>query len=417
MRLANLSGADLSGANLSGAGLRGANLSGATINDTTQIDNKWRLVWVIVTQGAVGRDLSGADLSEAYLRNGILQNADLSGADLSGADLSGADLSGADLSRANLRRSKIDDTTQIDNKWRLTRQIISGGWIGRNLSGVDLSEAYLRNGILQKANLRGANLRGANLMGADLSGADLSGADMMNAVLNGANLRKADLSEAVLFNANLSEADLRGTDLSRADLSGVDLQEARYNSDTIWPREFDTTQCLAPEGLFATLWQGYSEELGCPLSNWHSDQSFPPTTFGEMPFQGGHMFLFGGSTPNILVTYGSGGWGWTGFGTWDIYPSAWEDGDPDFLCEQERPYPEQPIGEFGEIWCNYPQVREGLGWGIGEMLDQDRESPGEDVYRLQLFEGGFIFRDSDGWTYDLAYIFFDDGTFVRDSYD
>ncbi len=118
LKQANLSGADLSLANLSDADLSGAYLSGAdlrntTINEETKLDDKWRLVQEIVTQGAEGRDLSGADLSRAdlsgaYLSGAYLSGADLSGADLWGADLSGAYLSGADLSGADLIRAKVE---------------------------------------------------------------------------------------------------------------------------------------------------------------------------------------------------------------------------------------------------------------------------------------------------------------------
>lgn len=128
------------------------------------------------------------------------------------------------------------------------------------------------------------------------------------------------------------------------------------------------------------------------------------------------MFFFEGDEPKIYVTYGSGGSGWTGSGKWEAYPCTWKEGDPEFPCAQERPYPEQPVACFGEVWCKYPETRQGLGWGVDRMRDQDRESPGAAVYRLQLFEGGFIFRESDGWTNDLAYVFFSGGEFVRDSY-
>jgi uncharacterized protein YjbI with pentapeptide repeats len=125
---ADLSGADLSGANLSNADLSNTNLSdinlrGININEQTQIDDKWRLVWEIVNQGAEGRDLS---------------NADLMGAKLSGANLSGANLSSANLSSADLRNA--------------------------NLSGADLSYADLSYAELRNANLSGASLNNANVV-------------------------------------------------------------------------------------------------------------------------------------------------------------------------------------------------------------------------------------------------------------
>jgi hypothetical protein len=175
-------------------------------------------------------------------------------------------------------------------------------------------------------------------------------------------------------------------------------------------------KCPTVTGLFANLWQRHKTELGCPLKGWESDRSFPPYTFGEQPFQKGHMFFFQGEAPTIVVTYGSGGSGWTGRGTWEEFPSTWKEGEPDFSCAQERASPEQPTQSFGRVWCENPQVRQGLGWGIDRPRDQDRESPGANVYRLQRFDNGFIFRDSDGWTNKVAFVFFNGNKFVRESY-
>jgi hypothetical protein len=105
----DFSGTDLRMIDLRGADLRAANLRGARMDETTQIDDKWRLVWEIVNRGAQGRDLAGTDLSGAYLAGANLREADLCDANLIGADLSGADLRGA----------VMDETTQIDDRWRL----------------------------------------------------------------------------------------------------------------------------------------------------------------------------------------------------------------------------------------------------------------------------------------------------------
>jgi uncharacterized protein YjbI with pentapeptide repeats len=199
---ANLSGADLRGANLAGVNLSGAILSGAEIDNSTQIDDKWRVVWEIVNQGAEGRDLSGkdlaganleeADLSGANLERAILSRAILAGvileeanlmrakydsqtkwpegfdyvnsgaigprADLSGADLRGANLAGINLSGAILRGAEIDNTTQIDDKWRLVWEIVNIGAQGRDLHGVDLAGANLEVADLRAANLAGEGL-------------------------------------------------------------------------------------------------------------------------------------------------------------------------------------------------------------------------------------------------------------------
>jgi uncharacterized protein YjbI with pentapeptide repeats len=60
---ANLNGANLSGANLSGANLNGTFLHNSLIDETKELDDKWRLVWKILNQGATARKLNRADLS------------------------------------------------------------------------------------------------------------------------------------------------------------------------------------------------------------------------------------------------------------------------------------------------------------------------------------------------------------------
>nr|WP_322685673.1 pentapeptide repeat-containing protein [Nostoc sp. DedQUE07]MDZ8131951.1 pentapeptide repeat-containing protein [Nostoc sp. DedQUE07] len=106
-------------------------------DESSESDEKWRLVQEIVDRPVMMRQLSGADLSDA----------DLSNADLSDAKLSGANLSSANLFSANL---------------------IYADLFSANLSG---------------ANLSGANLFSANLFSANLSGANLSGADLKRAIV------------------------------------------------------------------------------------------------------------------------------------------------------------------------------------------------------------------------------------------
>ena len=209
-------------------------------DENNELEQKWRLVQEIVTQGAKGRNLSGTDLSDADLSDANLSRADLSSADLSSADLCGVNLSDANLSDANL-----SDATLRNAKLRgtnLSRADLSGADLSgttlrnANLSGADLIDANLSGADLRGANLSDATLRNANLSGADLSGANLSGADLSVADLSGADLSGADLSEADLFYANLSGADLIDAklsvaklsvaDLSRADLSRADLSRA-----------------------------------------------------------------------------------------------------------------------------------------------------------------------------------------------
>lgn len=145
LSFANLSNTDLSRAKLYDAKLGNANLNNAKlddieINNRTELDNKWRQIWKIVNEGAMGQDLSYADLS----------NADLTGSGLSNANLSGTDLSNTNLSNVNL-----------DNA---------------NLSDANLTSANLFNADLSSVSLGGANLSGAELHFANLFNANFSSA-------------------------------------------------------------------------------------------------------------------------------------------------------------------------------------------------------------------------------------------------
>ena len=140
---ANLSGANLSKANLTNTALKNvdfrftnlrgailvnadlsfANLKGAIIDKSTTIDDKWRLVWEIVNQGAVKRDLERKDLSfanlnfanlqKAHLERAIFKGSSLQGANLASAALAGANFENADLSQADLRLITIDENTNF----------------------------------------------------------------------------------------------------------------------------------------------------------------------------------------------------------------------------------------------------------------------------------------------------------------
>ncbi len=116
---------NLKGASLINADLSLANLKGTIIDENTSIDDKWRLVWKIVNQGAVRQSLEGkdlsfanlnfADLQKAYLKQAIFKGASLQEANLASAALEGADFDNADLSQAILTRISFDENTNFRN--------------------------------------------------------------------------------------------------------------------------------------------------------------------------------------------------------------------------------------------------------------------------------------------------------------
>jgi len=173
LREAKLRWADLSKADLSGANLYRARLYEADLSET---------------------NLTGANLGRANLTWANLSGANLSQADLSGASLSGANLNQADLSGAYLYGVIVDESTQIDPKWRLVCEIFNQDGYQKNLRNIDLSGT----------NLSEANLEGTDLTGAILSGANLNQADLKGANVQGAKLRGADSREANYTNAKMS---------------------------------------------------------------------------------------------------------------------------------------------------------------------------------------------------------------------
>lgn len=160
-------------------------------------------------------------------------------------------------------------------------------------------------------------------------------------------------------------------------------------------------------GIFKDVYYQNAGRLGAPLPGWTSDKSYPPSTFAELAMTGGHMFaMLGSGLHSVVVTFGSKPGAALTRGRWAEYTSNSSVGYGQFGCPQsvER----QPTGWFGDIWC-----KKGIGTVLGNycagaiVRDIDQETHGNvHIYRLQKFEKGFIFRDSDGWTHGRAYSIF-----------
>lgn len=225
LKEANLSRADLFGVNLShtnliGADLRNAyldfaDLRGTEIDSTTKIDEKWRIVWEIVNQGARKRNLQGVNLESADLKDVDLTDADLSCAYLQDVQLSRANLRGANFYNADLTCAILNEADL--NGANLRKAYLSDAWLNdASLSGAKLENAYMVGTELRNAHLSCASLLAANLIKADLSNAYLAGA-----TLSQANLAHANLSGCDLTDADLSDANLVGTDFTNAKLVGT----------------------------------------------------------------------------------------------------------------------------------------------------------------------------------------------------
>ncbi|QKQ75620.1 pentapeptide repeat-containing protein [Nostoc sp. TCL240-02] len=205
INMRRLSGVDLSDADLSGADLSDANLIGADLIDADLIDAN------LIFANLIGANLNRANLSLANLRFANLSSADLSRANLRGARLGTANLSGATLGTANLSSAELSRA---------------------NLSDTNLSRANLSDTNLSRANLSGAKLNNANLSDTNLSRANLSRANLSDADLSRANLSDADLRNANLSGAVLNDADLRNANLSDADLNNTNVVDALFGGNT-----------------------------------------------------------------------------------------------------------------------------------------------------------------------------------------
>jgi len=171
------------------------------------------------------------------------------------------------------------------------------------------------------------------------------------------------------------------------------------------PTATPTPCAFTPQGLFAGLWQTYRDKLGCPLTK-------DPAVIqdAEQPFDNGHMF-WRQDNDYAYVVYEKG----ASTGSYQAFTDLWSEGDPDYACTASPPPGKvQPKRGFGVIWCNLGGASAAIGWGLQEEAGF---GPGYGDPLVQQFQRGFIFRDSDGKTQGLAYVFFrSSGTFVRVGY-
>ena len=159
------------------------------------------------------------------------------------------------------------------------------------------------------------------------------------------------------------------------------------------------------EGQFAGLWQTYKDRLGCPLY-----QVPRLIQDAEQAFENGHMF-WRADTDYVYVVYEAGGLA----GKYQAFPDQWSEGDPRYSCEASPPPGRvQPERGLGYVWCLIGGPDAAIGWGLGE---EGGKGPGNGDPLVQDFEGGLIFRDSDGTVRGMAYVLFDDAdAFARVSY-
>lgn len=99
---------------------------------------------------------------------------------------------------------------------------------------------------LSYINLSEQALYGCDFSNTKFHGADLRNANLSDSVLKNANLDYAYISGAIFTGADLSNAHLQGADMNAyvlgADFEDANLSGATYNSDTVFPDDFEPNE-------------------------------------------------------------------------------------------------------------------------------------------------------------------------------
>jgi len=169
---------------------------------------------------------------------------------------------------------------------------------------------------------------------------------------------------------------------------------------------------------FAKLWKRYQTELGNP----HQERELGADTiyFVEQWFERGHMFFFGSGHVNfVIVKYGTVEGGKPGSGAWQSFPSEPWSGKDENFCNEGNGLENPVYDNFNKVWCFEPGIRDNLGYPRDVDSRVRARLTGADNAQhvlAQGFDNGFILRDSDGAGSRLAYVFLNNGTYIRDYY-
>jgi len=163
-------------------------------------------------------------------------------------------------------------------------------------------------------------------------------------------------------------------------------------------------------GEFAQLWRQYRNQLGEPINAYFTEpRQFPD--MAEQWFEQGHMFAtgdMGSGTKKIIVVKDQGE-----NQRWILYQDRWVSGES-APCGQANQSGHRVIRGFGKLWCER-ELWNVIGYPRDKEYNYDQISP-QVFLLIQWFENGIIFRDSDGKTKGLAYVFINGGAFYRVGY-
>jgi hypothetical protein len=217
--------------------------------------------------------------------------------------------------------------------------------------------------------------------------------------------------------ATEAEADRLATGTARSELTAVAATQTAAARPTNTPRPTATLRVSRPTatpvvnatapvgsncsitvtGRFARLWEKYRSTLGCPFN-----ASEKGISDAEQRFQGGHMF-WRQDTDRYYVVYDAGG----ASGSWAVYSRA-TGGN----CSESPPAGYwKPTSGFGDVWCTkLGGSTSTLGWA----LDHEYGFVSSQGIRVQDFQFGTIFQDSDGANRNLVYVLMRTG-FAREA--
>lgn len=156
-----------------------------------------------------------------------------------GQDFSGKDLSGRDFTGQRLENANFEDA--ILKQARFSQAILTGA----SFHDADLTNTGFLSADLTRADLRGATIafpffEQTIFNEANLQGQDLSKVMFFHCKLRGANLRAlkqiGSVDDCDFYNADFRGANLTGMKLGT---TPCNFRKARYDSRTLWPRDFD----------------------------------------------------------------------------------------------------------------------------------------------------------------------------------
>jgi uncharacterized protein YjbI with pentapeptide repeats len=241
LRLVCFVSADLQGTDLSQAKLNRTNLNNIVIDNDTKLDEKWRRIHDINTNGAKKRnfdkiDFSGAVLTNANFEGASLKNANFNGTDLGGAIFKNAYLEGAsflkagvwtnldmaDFGGANLKEAVFKEASLKCTNFKGLQQITNLS--ETTFEGVDLASSIFQEAIIVKAKFIRSILQNVNFHLANLSEAEF---DNCYSYSEKTNFEQANLNKAV-FTGPLGRVDFRNSNYQQANFTNADISLAQF---------------------------------------------------------------------------------------------------------------------------------------------------------------------------------------------